>query len=556
MTDDQNPGAHADERDEEPEPSFETTSAFPPVLRPSEGWDSARSTGTHQAAAPWERSASGAHAREDEPGSDNRQARDGGSSQPARPQLDPPTENISIADIKRISAARESSALSDEPPLEHLQTAQFRPVQRPPQPSGSPFDAQPDFDAQPNYDGRGFFGSQGAFDQGAYQYGSGVPQGGFPPGGGSGYPPPWHPGPDQAQAPQPQSGPFPPDGYQYAGLAPEPPVPAAPPTIDEVGLARDTRKAPTKGWRKLIYKMSGGSIKPAESADDIALKALIERVRHPVNGDYRVAVLSLKGGVGKTTTTVGLGATFASLRGDRVIAVDANPDFGTLAQRGPLQTRSTVRDLLHDDKIYRYSDVRAYTSQGPSRLEIVASERDPAVSEAFSGDDYRGVIKVLQRFYNIILTDCGTGLMHSAMSAILDEANAIVLVSSPAIDAARSASATLDWLDHHGYSHLVQRAVVVLSSARPGAATVDVDQLTQHFLGRARAVHQIPFDDHLAEGAELDLDVLSNRTRRALIELAATVADDFGVPRILNKAEPDDVTAASDVQNSDSGTHS
>jgi MinD-like ATPase involved in chromosome partitioning or flagellar assembly len=40
-------------------------------------------------------------------------------------------------------------------------------------------------------------------------------------------------------------------------------------------------------------------------------------------------------------------------------------------------------------------------------------------------------------------------------------------------------------------------------------------------------VQQIPFDDHLAEGAEVDLDLLGKQTRRALVEMAATVADDF-----------------------------
>ena len=43
---------------------------------------------------------------------------------------------------------------------------------------------------------------------------------------------------------------------------------------------------------------------------------MIERVNQPVHGDYSIAVLSLKGGVGKTTVTVGLGIAFASLRGD------------------------------------------------------------------------------------------------------------------------------------------------------------------------------------------------------------------------------------------------
>src|SRR5205807_2077648 len=79
--------------------------------------------------------------------------------------------------------------------------------------------------------------------------------------------------------------------------------------------------------------------------------------------------------------------------GDRVIAVDANPDRGTLSGKIPLETTATVRHLLRDAaRITRYSDIRAYTSQGPSRLEVLASEQDPAVSEAFNEDDYRRTI--------------------------------------------------------------------------------------------------------------------------------------------------------------------
>ena len=116
---------------------------------------------------------------------------------------------------------------------------------------------------------------------------------------------------------------------------------------------------------------------------------LLAQVNRPLQGCYRIALLSLKGGVGKTTITATLGATFASIRGDRVVAVDANPDRGTLSQKVPLETPATVRHLLRDaEGIERYSDVRSYTSQGPSRLEVLASESDPAVSEAFSSDDY------------------------------------------------------------------------------------------------------------------------------------------------------------------------
>ncbi|WP_409347833.1 nucleotide-binding protein [Nocardia fluminea] len=351
--------------------------------------------------------------------------------------------------------------------------------------------------------------------------------GGMPPGqqgqfpGQLGHPGPAGPPPGQqwAGGPPPQQQPFQPQHMQ----APNQPGHS----VNDLNLLKRARKSPRSGWRKAVHKVSGGVINPGESAADVVYRDLGERVNQPVRGDYRIAILSLKGGVGKTTTTVGLGSTFASQRGDRVIAIDANPDLGTLAHRVPRQTRSTVRNLLEDQQITRYSDVRAHTSQAPSRLEVLASEQDPAVSEAFSEADYRKAIGILQSFYNIILTDCGTGLMHSAMSGVLDMASSLVLVTSPAIDGARSASATLDWLDHHGYSKLVERTVVVVNASRRGASTVDLDQLRKLFLDRTRAVQIVPFDDHLAEGAEIDLELVSKPTRRALLELAAMVADDF-----------------------------
>ncbi|MGW0039060.1 MinD/ParA family ATP-binding protein [Gordonia sp. NPDC003376] len=373
----------------------------------------------------------------------------------------------------------------------------------------------------------------------------------FPPGVGTPLPEPPPPGapytaatPAPAPAPAPTTFPFPPAAPPMGETPPMPqhfgaPPSAAPqpfpangfghpgPALDDVALLRKARRAPARGWRRAVHTLSAGAINPGDSSTELRYQQLLERLRRPVRGDYRIAVLSLKGGVGKTTTTVGLGSTFASLRGDRVIAVDANPDLGTLAQRIPQQTASTVRDLLADGNVYRYSDVRAHTSQAPSRLEVLASERDPAMAEAFSEEEYRGVIGILQRFYNIIVTDCGTGLSHSAMNGVLDLANAIILVSSPALDGARSASATLDWLEAHGYSHLVSRAVVVLSSSRAGASTIDVDQLAQHFLTRCRAVQTIPFDDHLSEGADVDLELVGKGTRHAFVELAAIMADDF-----------------------------
>ena len=301
-------------------------------------------------------------------------------------------------------------------------------------------------------------------------------------------------------------------------------------------LLHGKRSASASGWRHRVYRVTGGLIRLGESAADMRRRDLINRVRTPVaGGHHRVAVLSLKGGVGKTTTAVGLGATFATLRGDRVIAVDANPDRGTLSDKVRLETAATVRDLLDErDQIRRYADVRAFTTQAPSRLEVLASDRDPAVSVAFSADDYCDAARVLEHFYSICLTDCGTGLLHSAMTGVLRLADQIVVVSSPSVDGARSASATLDWLEAHNCGDLVRNGVVVLSVIRPKSkSTIDLDRLEHHFAARCRAVARIPYDPHLEEGAEVDLELLSAETADAYLSLAALVGDGLAWPRRL-----------------------
>jgi MinD-like ATPase involved in chromosome partitioning or flagellar assembly len=293
-------------------------------------------------------------------------------------------------------------------------------------------------------------------------------------------------------------------------------------------LLRQRKRPPQTGWRKAVYMVSAHSVNPGESPADVRRRQLVARATVPVHGCYRIAVISLKGGVGKTTTGVCLGATLASLRGDRVIAVDANPDRGTLSGKIPLETSATVRNLLNDaDKIQRYYDVRRYTSQSADRLEVLASETDPAVSIAFSENDYRTVAAILERFYNVVLTDCGTGLLHSAMSGVLALAHQLIVVSSGSVDGARSASATIDWLEAHGYGELVRGSVAVINSVRPKSGGVDLDKLEDHFAARCRAVTRIPYDPHLEEGAEVDLAELKGDTRYALLELAAAVADGF-----------------------------
>jgi len=301
-------------------------------------------------------------------------------------------------------------------------------------------------------------------------------------------------------------------------------------------LVKPAAAVPRVGWRKMVHAVTGGTLNPGLSQAELQRRNLIERATAPVRGCHRIAIVSLKGGIGKTTTTAGLGLTLAEHRGDRVVALDANPDAGTLAERLTGQIDVTVRDLLDNmESIRSFTDVSAFTSLA-ARLQVLASEQDPEMSEAFNEEEYRTVSDVLARYFNIFLTDSGTGLLHSAMSGTLALADSLVVVGSPSVDGASRASKTLDWLIAHGHGELVSRSVAVISTVRPATKELDMARLREHFSARVRAVVEIPYDRHLVTGGIIDMNQWDRPTEAAFLELSAIVADGFRLPPLIRSA--------------------
>src|SRR3954452_2622038 len=294
-------------------------------------------------------------------------------------------------------------------------------------------------------------------------------------------------------------------------------------------LLRPRAEIPRSGVRRLIYRLTGGRVNLGPSRAELAERDMVARAKARGVGCRRVAVMSRKGGVGKTTAAMQLGHTFASHPGDRVIALDGNPDAGSLAYRVRRETTATITDLLRArDSIARYADIRAYTSQASTRLEVVAADDDPSITEALREQDFYSVVDLLEHHYNLVLMDTGTGVLESAAKGIVELADQLVVVSGPSLDTARTAMSTLDWLGEHGHADLVATAVAVINQVRP-KSQLDLDRVQELFAERVAAVVRIPWDAVLEAGAEASIQELSPATRQAYLELAAAVADGFTV---------------------------
>ena len=288
-----------------------------------------------------------------------------------------------------------------------------------------------------------------------------------------------------------------------------------------------TKPEPEGAWSHFLYTVSGRRINIGDGKKAKARKALTAKIASPLSGGARfVPVLSRKGGVGKTTVTALLGMALADARDDRVIAVDANPDRGTLAERIVRSHTRSVRDLVRiHDEVRGYHDISAIVARDTTRLDVLASDADPRIADAFGDADYRDVADVAAHYYSLVLTDTGTGIVHSVMGATLELADQLVIVSGLSVDEARLASETLTWLETNGYAAQARDAIVVLNQSTPGAPLVRLNELEAHFATRARHVVRMPYDPQIAGGGPIVFTSLQPETRQAARELAALLVE-------------------------------
>lgn len=302
---------------------------------------------------------------------------------------------------------------------------------------------------------------------------------------------------------------------------------------DTTVFVRPAKRRPTHGARGALYKLSGGAVNLGPSGREQYESGLAARIARPLTGSHNTAVLSLKGGIGKTSTTVGLGLMLAEYRGDPPMAIDANPDSGDLAERalgesGYLSSpMKTITDVLGNiDSIDSLTELSRYV-QHAGRFHLIAGEQDPALSDSLTSDEYLAISRLISRYYSVVLTDCGTGVTHPAMSGILQTADNLIVAAGYAVSGANRARSTLRWLADHGYEDLARNAIVVITDKDGVSGRVDKDAIRSHLAGYCRDLIAVPNDKGVADGDLVSLDGLKAGTRDAYRRLAAAVVDGY-----------------------------
>ena len=201
------------------------------------------------------------------------------------------------------------------------------------------------------------------------------------------------------------------------------------------------------------------------------------------------AVASGKGGVGKTTTAVNLGAAMAEA-GRSVVVVDLDLGMANLADVLGVETpAATLHDVLADE-----ADLEAALVEAPGGFDALLGS---SAIEAFGGADPAAipeVVAALRERYDVVLLDGAAGLSHD-MTVPLGLADGVLLITTTANAGVENAAKTQELVDRLGGS--IEGAVVTrLGGAGRAAPEAVADRLDVSVLGA------VPEDGAIAMSAE------------------------------------------------------
>ncbi|MDN5880206.1 MAG: nucleotide-binding protein [Arthrobacter sp.] len=337
---------------------------------------------------------------------------------------------------------------------------------------------------------------------------------------------PGHPAGEQPLDPwgQPITDPWAPaPGRRRAGSVPAP-GPSAPPAQSSPG----TLGAPLENDRRRLsgVRATGGSFPRAlqmlfggkHRATQVSQFAA--GVQAPVTTGRRIAVVSTRGGAGKTTASALLARTFSALRPDSVCVLDLDPGHGSLALRLGLDQAPSLDSIVPE--LTNGAQPGAAHLAGllaPAAEGLYATGPRSGSAQRTGAPLLREAASTVSRYFPITLLDCPTGLQAPETQAALADCHGALFMVPATLSGLDDALAALSrWRANPLLSGL-PLTVLVMQQDRSSALQA-LDQA-----GRLSRLgfdaHAIGYDRHLAAGALITLPLMLPAHREAATALAA-----------------------------------
>ncbi|TYB40888.1 MinD/ParA family ATP-binding protein [Actinomadura chibensis] len=313
-----------------------------------------------------------------------------------------------------------------------------------------------------------------------------------------------HPAPPPVQTPgQPVPPPAPPQQQHQHGAVP---------TADEFVRKNQHGDA-------FVRRMGRGVRKAVGASGQIRTQAEIaEYLRRPVGGFRQITVVSVRGGAGKTTMAALLATELARHRPDRVLAIDADAELGSLPLRLGVRSELSLFDLAAQQP-RTFEEAAQYLKQTREGLWVLAATRGGRITGEFTFDTYQAAFTTVSRYISAAITDCSAGILTDLHRSLLGQSHSVVLVTPGTVDGALSARGALEWFSQGAQRGLLARTVIAMVSHAPQVGA-DLARAAQMLTAWGTPVVHVPYDRQIATGAAVDFSRLGEATHAAVSRIA------------------------------------
>ncbi|MDE8667138.1 AAA family ATPase [Pseudarthrobacter sp. H3Y2-7] len=139
----------------------------------------------------------------------------------------------------------------------------------------------------------------------------------------------------------------------------------------------------------------------------------------PPSGNGRIiAVMSPKGGVGKTTVTTNLAVGLAKLAPMSVVVVDLDLQFGDVASGLRLEPEKTIADAVKGAAAGDSLVLKSYLTLHPSGMYALCAPLNPVEADQISGEQVGRLLVQLASEFKFVVVDTAPGLGEHVLASL------------------------------------------------------------------------------------------------------------------------------------------
>lgn len=244
-----------------------------------------------------------------------------------------------------------------------------------------------------------------------------------------------------------------------------------------------------------------------------------------------IAVVSAKGGVGRTLLSVNLAVALCK-KNIQISILDGDFQFGDVSLAMDLHATFTIKDVVEEiERLDEYS-LASYLSHHDSGVKVLAAPDRPEFADLVTDGFMHQIVDLMLASHDYVVVDTGVGLQERTL-AIIEKADQLLIITNLEMATLKNTKLMLETLDKLGLRGKA-RVVINRSTMESVIQATDVPDI----LGEEEPIY-IPNDFGIAsQSLNIGIPFVINQGKTELAKAVFKMAEQISTRREIALIRP------------------